>query len=112
MAGKIVAELTFGFWRFMCASRYLTSMWVPATAGAFPYHPDPANAAQVRSDVDDRVQRVHFLRNRVAHHEPVHKRNLQSDLDAISDVVDWIDPTLADWMAESSRTASVIATRP
>jgi hypothetical protein len=35
--GKVVAELSFGFWRYLTASRYLTSLWIPALAPAFPY---------------------------------------------------------------------------
>ena len=113
LPGKVVAELTLGFWRFLCASRHLTSMWVPAIAAAFAHHPDAnGNADALRLDIEDRVQRVHFLRNRVAHHEPIHKRNLSNDLAAIVDVVGWISPSTADWITESSRTPATIANRP
>ena len=112
LPGKIVAELTFGFWRYLCARRYLTSMWVPALAAAFEHHPETDNAARVLADVEDRVQRVHFLRNRVAHHEPLHQRHLQSDLDAISDVVGWLCTDTATWISQSSRTLAVAAARP
>ena len=37
--GKVIAELNFGFWRFMCTEPYLTSLWVPAVVAAFPQHP-------------------------------------------------------------------------
>ena len=33
--GKVIAELGFGFWRYLCGSQYLTSLWVPALASAF-----------------------------------------------------------------------------
>jgi hypothetical protein len=33
--GKVVAELTFGFWRYLCTPPYLTSLWVPVLAAAF-----------------------------------------------------------------------------
>lgn len=32
--GKVIAELSFGFWRFLCTRPYLTSLWVPALAAA------------------------------------------------------------------------------
>lgn len=35
--GKVVAELSFGFRRFLVASRYLTSIWMPAARHAFPH---------------------------------------------------------------------------
>lgn len=37
--GKVVAELSFGFWRYLVASRYLTSLWIPAAQHASPYGP-------------------------------------------------------------------------
>jgi hypothetical protein len=36
--GKIIAELSFGFWRFLLARQYKTSLW-PDLAGAFPHAP-------------------------------------------------------------------------
>ncbi len=77
--GKVLTELNFGFWRHLCAARYLTTLWVPAIAAAFPHHPDPADPKQIRADVCDRMQRLHYLRNLIAHHEPIHRRNLERD---------------------------------
>lgn len=34
--GKVIAELTVGFWRCLVESRYLTSLWVPSTHRSFP----------------------------------------------------------------------------
>ncbi|HXL93420.1 MAG TPA: hypothetical protein VN969_31200 [Streptosporangiaceae bacterium] len=34
--GKVVAELHFGFWRYLLASKYYTALWVPALSAAFP----------------------------------------------------------------------------
>lgn len=110
--GKVIAELTFGFWRYLCSSAYLTSLWVPAVAAAFPNHPSPSDPRAVRHDVEDRVQRVHFLRNRIAHHEPVHRRSLQNDHDDLIEVVSWICSDTAEWVVEASRVAAVLAARP
>jgi hypothetical protein len=38
LPGKIVAELNFGFWRFLLARRYTATLW-PALRPAFPYLP-------------------------------------------------------------------------
>ena len=110
--GKVVAELSFGFWRFLCTKPYLTSLWVPALADAFPNHPDHGDPRAVRQGVDDRIQRVHFLRNRVAHHEPVHHRDLRRDLDSIAELADWISTDARDWIVGASRGADVISRRP
>lgn len=110
--GKVVAELTFGFWRFLCTGPYLTSLWVPVLVNAFPNHPAAGDPRQVRADVDDRVQRIHFLRNRVAHHEPIHHRDLNRDHAGMLDVVRWICTDTSDWADSTSRSMSVLSSRP
>jgi hypothetical protein len=34
--GKVLAELNFGFWRFLVANPYLHTIWIPTMNGAFP----------------------------------------------------------------------------
>ena len=110
--GKVIAELSFGFWRFLCTTPYLTSLWVPALGDAFPNHPDHGDPRAVRQAVDDRIQRVHFLRNRVAHYEPVHHRNLRRDLESITQLTGWISADTQAWIVGASRTARVIKDHP
>ena len=108
----MIAELSFGFWRFLCTTHYLTSLWVPALAAAFSHHPDAGDARIVRADVDDRIQRLHFLRNRIAHHEPIHQRNLIRDHEELLDVIGWICPDSHAWVSSASRTPAGIGDRP
>ena len=61
-AGKVVAQLTFGFWRFLSTTAHEKTLWVPYLHRAFP----PGNK---RADVDALAGRLHDLRNRVAHYE-------------------------------------------
>lgn len=110
--GKVIAELTFGFWRFLCTTPYLTSLWVPALADAFPNHPHAGDPRIVRADVEDRIQRVHFLRNRIVHHEPVHHRDLQRDHDSVLELAGWLCHDTLSWMTESSRTRAVLSLKP
>ena len=109
--GKVVAELNFGFWRFLCHKTYLTSMWVPALSSAFSRHPSSSNPFKVRSDVAWLVQRLHFLRNRIAHHEPVHQRSLTEDHDGLLQLTGWICEHCHEWLSSSSRTPTIIAAR-
>jgi hypothetical protein len=109
--GKVIAELNFGFWRFLCTRLYLTSLWVPALAAAFPNHPKVGDPHAVRSAVDHRIQQLHFLRNRIAHHEPIHQRNLRRDHDFLLEVVGWISSDARDWIAATSRCSAVLVRR-
>lgn len=110
--GKVIAQLGFGFWRYLCEPAYHTSLWVPALTAAFALHPSAPNTQRVRADVADRVQRLHFLRNRIAHHEPIHRRDLARDHDQLLEVVGWICSESHSWVASRSRTPAVLAARP
>ena len=109
---QVIAEFSFGFWRYLCSVSYLTSLWVPALGSAFPRHPRVGNPRVVRADVEDRIQRLHFLRNRIAHHEPIHRRDLRHDLDGLLELVGWICADTQAWIIAESRSGTVLKTRP
>ena len=109
---QVIAELNFGFWRYLCEPSYLTSLWVPAIGSAFPLHPAARNPETVRADVADRMQRLHFLRNRIAQHEPIHRRDLSRDHERLLELVGWMCLDSRTWVATTSRTPAVIAARP
>ena len=110
--GKVLTELSFGFWQHLCTARYLTTLWVPALAAAFPHHPGPAHPARVRVGVYDRMQRLHYLRNRIAHHEPIHQRNLERDHAELLEIIRWICPDSHTWAKTASRTPAILLERP
>ncbi len=110
--GQVIADLNFGIWRFLCTPHYLTSLWVPALVGVFPDHPDAGDPRRVRADVEDRIQRLHFLRNRIAHHKPIHERDLARDYRELLEVVGWICADSRAWVESDSRTPTVLANRP
>lgn len=109
---KVIVELGFGFWRFLCSANYHTSLWVPVLAAQFPYHPENRNVVQLRTDVEMRMDRMHFLRNRVAHHEPIHRRVLTDDAASILELARWICSDYHAWMTELSRIPRLLAARP
>ena len=76
--------------------------------------PSPAIGRRPRHPSERRsnVERVHFLRNRIAHHEPIHRRDLQKDFDAIIEVADWICGDTCDWIRPTSRVPAVLRLRP
>ena len=110
--GKVIAELSFGFWRFLCAKTYLTSLWVPALCGAFPHHPRAPDPRAVRADVHDRMKQLHESRNRIAHHEPIHRRDLAGDWEALVDVAGWMCPDSRGWIVANSRTMDILDRSP
>ena len=110
--GKVIAELNLGFWRYLCHKRYLTSLWVPAIRSAFPLHPETGNSYQIRQEVENRMQKFHFTRNRIAHHEPIHRRDLNLEHEYLLETIGWMCADSRSWVKDTSRTPSVLAARP
>jgi hypothetical protein len=103
--GRIIAELPFGFWRFLLSSRYERSLWLPCLRDAFP----GIRGRGMRRDVHDAMRDLHLLRNRIAHHEPTHNRPL-FELHAVAlTTAGWICPTTRRRIAARSRVPALLA---
>lgn len=108
--GRIIAELTFGFWRYLASRKYLTLLWIPALVHAFPHlDTDPARAQRL---VETEVQQLHYLRNRAAHNEPLHRRDLAADVERASRLIGWIDPDAQTWLTSQERVSRELQLRP
>jgi len=114
MPGRVVAELMFGFWRFLHARSYEATLWTPCVRHAYP-HQRPNR----RQDVYRRLDHLNTLRNRIAHHEPIHGARIASTGQDVAglhgellEVLSWIDPTVARWVRERSAVPALLGTRP
>lgn len=108
--GKIIAELTLGFWRYLVASRYLTSLWVPAVHRAFSL--GDADLRTRRRNVESALVTVCHIRNRAAHHEPLHRRDLRVDVATAARLLGWVDPTAKTWLKQAETVSAVFAAHP
>ncbi|MFJ6493477.1 hypothetical protein [Streptomyces californicus] len=104
--GKVIAELSFGFWRFLLARQYKTSLW-PDLAGAFPHAPNRA-----LTTVENPVKRLHQFRNRIAHHEGIWHLSPEARRDDIQTVLGFMSPAAAAWVDGASRIDDVLTSRP
>lgn len=108
--GKILAELSFGFWRFLTSKRHLTSLWTPALHEAFPFGNQDIWSRQ--KEVSRALVTMTLIRNRAAHLEPVFKRNLSRDLAQAELLMSWIDPNATAWLVEATTLNRVIESKP
>lgn len=106
--GRVVAELNLGFWRYLLASRYERVLWLPCLRDAFP----GLRGRGLRKDLNARVAGLHFLRNRIAHHEPVHNRPLGQLWKDAMQVAEWICPVSRQWIARRCRVSGLLDERP
>lgn len=105
--GNVVSELNFGFWRSFLSRQYKDTLWRAALRFAFPNSP-----SRQPEYIFTRVRHLHVLRNRIAHHEPIHQRDIALDYQVCIEVLNAISPIIAAWSAEHSRVMLVLAEKP
>lgn len=106
--GKVIAELSFDFWRYLLTNYYQASAW-PQVEKALKKRPDS------RQQFEGYVDIVYKMRNRCSHHESiVQQHDISSEntyLDfvdnAIHMVADFIDPAAATWIKKNSQVPTI-----
>jgi hypothetical protein len=100
--GRIVAELGFGFWVKLFANSYEKEIWVRYTNRVFP-------AKISRKMLHDRLERLKELRNRIAHHETLIKRDIPQDHADMLETIGWLSVSLRRWAQSQSHFDEVYA---
>ena len=105
-SGRIVAELTFGFWTgFFNNCHARTGIGSYLAKNAFPHAPAPE---QYQAKLDKRWQDIRDLRNRVFHHERIlHWKDLEARHQAVLEIIAWMSPELRALTASLDRFASI-----
>lgn len=103
----IVSQLNFGFWRSFLVRWNKDNLWPKALRFAFPHSP-----ARQPEYIFTRVRHLHILRNRIAHHEPIHHRDLASDYQICLEVLCLISLVIAHWSAKESRCEIRVSKEP
>ncbi len=102
---SIVTELSFGFWRYLSTSSYEKTLWVPVLRHGF-------RPRTTRKAVDRPASRLHRLRNRVAHHEPLWSYDLTERRQDVTTLARLISPQLAAHIDTTSTWLDVLDQRP
>lgn len=106
--GQIIAELSFGFWVDLIARQNDQSFWIPCLHRAFPC---ATNLHPQRATIHRRLEDIRWLRNRIAHHEPILTsqtalytgHNGYLTLAQVDECLAWICPETARWIKARSR---------
>jgi hypothetical protein len=106
-SGRVVAQLSFGFWTGLLGTNYEQTLWVPNHKRIFPAAlPSERNIKQIRL----RINRVRLLRNRVMHHEPIWNHPALWDrYQDILDFIEWISPDALEWSQPFDRFPDTFA---
>ncbi len=105
---RVVAELNLGFWAGLFGRRYETHLWRPHLRRLFVNAPP----AFLRKDAHRVLDDIRFLRNRIAHHEPILHRPLQQEYGLVLTAIGWLCAATASWITHHSRFNDVYAARP
>ena len=106
-AGRIVAELSFGFWTSLMDRRYEQSLWPRLLKPVFPHLP---RSIRTRAVISRRFHRVRQLRNRIFHHEPVwYWQDLAQHHQEVMEAFGWIEPTARNFVGILDRFNDVYA---
>lgn len=102
--GQVVAQLSLGFWVMLFGRRY-DQLWQTRLHRALP-------AAAGRTEVVDRIGRVHQLRNRIAHHDSLLDQDVSAHVADMLALAGWIDPAAPGWLRRVADVEAVLRRRP
>lgn len=97
-AGKVIAELKFIFWERMFTARHDNPIWNPHLRTVLPNMDADKTVQQLRAEAFQTLHDIRDLRNRIAHHEPIFKRDIQEEFGRIRKVISWRSTVAADWL--------------
>lgn len=103
---QVLSELSFGFWRFLVAQQYASTLW-PDLVGAFPHSPNRS-----LTTVESPLSRLHEFRNRLAHHQPIWNHDPNDRYGDLLTLARYIHPDLQVWIGSTSRFRAVHAQDP
>lgn len=111
-SGQVVADMKFAFWVDMFTSRHDQRLWQPHLRAEFPNLPASLSTKDARQLLRDQLDKVRQFRNRVAHHEPVFRRDLAGEHDRIERLVTFRSQDAALWLKSFEGVSSLLAAYP
>lgn len=102
----VVAELSFDFWSNLFRDDYDRDLWQTRMGKLLP------NQSVTRKELQLAVKDINRFRNRIAHHEPIHRFNLTVIHGNILHVLGWFSLETADWVKHYSTVLSILRTAP
>lgn len=108
--GKVIAELSFGFWENMFRASFDAALWTPHLTRVLPNLAMPVYLG--RGHVHTELIKLRKLRNRIAHHEPLLKLNVPQTMNDLQALIALRCQDTAAWMAQTNDLTALLAARP
>ena len=110
--GKVIPELKFVFWQTMFTSRFDVRIWHPHLRTVMPHLEAAKTVPQLRGLIYSELDQLRKLRNRIAHHEPIFRRNLADDFQKIQELIALRCPITSTWMVNNQQATALIGAKP
>ena len=96
--GKVIPKLNFMFWQKMFTKRHDVRLWNKYLLNVMPGCDKAQSIKNLRQSNFQDIDTVRELRNRIAHHEPIFKRDLANDYNTIIRLITYRSQETADWI--------------
>lgn len=106
---QIVASLSFGFWVHLLDSYYNVELWSHELETQFPHLP---NKPQKRENLKTRAAKTLDLRNRIFHHEPIHRQNISLEYSQVMELLSWVCPDKRAWIKSECEVPKIMRQKP
>lgn len=110
--GKVIAELSFGFWENMFVGSFDAALWNRHLNVVLPNLPTGQTVQQSRYHIRQELEKLRRLRNRIAHYEPLLVINASACLQAVQQLIAYRCVDTAAWVGQTSNIAALIASKP
>lgn len=97
LPGKVVSELSFGFWHNLTNKRFMHDLWIPCFGALFG-----SASKTMRSKIHTDLETLRYLRNRIAHHEPIFHMDLEYRQKIMIELAVMLCPTTASVLRSTS----------
>lgn len=110
--GKVIPELKFVFWEQMFTKRHDLRLWNTHIKNIFPEHLPSMTVRDLRKRIYSDLEAIRKLRNRIAHHEPIFRRNLVEEFNRILDLVRLRSPLVESWLVANQQVLQLASLSP
>lgn len=110
--GKVIPELKFVFWEQMFTKRHDVRLWNAHIKSIFPQHLPSMTVRDLRKRIYSDLDAIRKLRNRIAHHEPIFKRNLAEEFNRILELVRLRSLLVESWLTANQQVLELDSLAP
>jgi hypothetical protein len=111
--GKVIPELKFVFWQKLLIGNHDHRLWTPYLHQVFPNLNPAIPIPTLRETLHDDLEALRLLRNRIAHHEPIFVRDLATEYQRMTRLVEGRCQVTKGWMeATCANIPTLLAQKP